>query len=301
MLYLLLAAAVPVLWVGGDLVYSLLMKRWYARWEASIERDPDGVRRGCREFSVGAGDTAILLVHGFADAPALYQRMAPALAEQGFPCRVMRLPHFAMPHHDYCRTNAAQWREAVRAELRVLRQDHARVVVVAHSLGAAVVLDYLADDPTAADALVLLAPLLAVSNRRSPLLSPRAWHWLFDHSMIFTDRIGMLYTTDLKDQEALPLVKNDRFVPRVVFREMMGLIERNHTRVATFRVPLFMVLAEHDRVMDNGAAERFYQACASDTRRLHHTAGAAHVLPMDFGWQALTEDVVKFIREVPWY
>ena len=138
MLFLLLAAAVPVLWVGGDLVYALLMKSRYARWEAGIERDPDGVRRGCREYYVGQGDTAVLLIHGFADAPTLYQRMAPALAGEGFTCRVMRLPHFAMPMDDYRRTNAAQWREAVRSELRELRQRQARVVVVAHSLGAAV-------------------------------------------------------------------------------------------------------------------------------------------------------------------
>jgi carboxylesterase len=297
MVYLLLAAAVLVLWFGGDLVYSLLMKHRYSQWEAGVQRDPDGVRRGCREYSVGAGDAAILLLHGFADAPALYQRMAPALAEKGFACRVMRLPHFAMPHQDYCRTNAAQWREAVGAELRELRRRHARVFVVAHSLGAAVVLDYLADDPTAADAVVLLAPLLAVSSRRSPLLSPHAWHWLFDHSMIFTDRIGMLHAADVKDEQALPLIKNDRFVPRVVFREMMGLIERNRNRAAAIRLPLFMALAEHDEVVDNAAAERFYQTCTSSARRLRRVAGAAHVLPMDFGWQELTEDVVKFIRE----
>src|SRR5262249_13628170 len=88
MLSLLLAAAILVLWFGIDFAYALLMKRRYARWEAGIERDPDGVRRGCREYTVGNGDTAVLFVHGFADAPTVYQRMAPALAEKGFTCRV---------------------------------------------------------------------------------------------------------------------------------------------------------------------------------------------------------------------
>jgi carboxylesterase len=299
MLFLLLAAAVPVLWVGGDLVYALLMKRRYARWEAGIERDPDGVRRGCREYYVGQGDTAVLLIHGFADAPTLYQRMAPALAEEGFTCRVMRLPHFATPMDDYRWTNAAQWREAVRSELRELRQRQARVVVVAHSLGAAVAVDYLADNPAAADAVVLLAPLLAVCERRSPLLSPRAWQWIFDHTLAFTDRVGMFFSPNLRDQEALPLMKTDQFVPRVVYRELMHLIERNRDRAGTFRVPLFLALGEHDEVVDNRVAERFYQACAAGTKRLRPVAGAAHVLPMDFGWQSLTVDVVKFIRALP--
>jgi alpha-beta hydrolase superfamily lysophospholipase len=299
MLFLLLAAAVLVIWVGGDLVYSLRMKRRYAHWEAGIERDPDGVRRGCREYSVGQGDTALLLIHGFADAPTLYQRMAPALAEKGFSCRVMRLPHFAMPMADYRRTDAAQWREAVRLELLELRRCHARVIVVAHSLGAAVAVDYLTDDPGAADAAVLLAPLLAVSNRRSPLLSPAAWQRIFDHTLIFTDRVGMLFSPNLRSPEALPLLKTDAFVPRVVYRELMRLIARNRDRARTFRVPLFMALGEHDEVVDNRAAERFFQACPAAPKRLLQVAGAAHVLPMDTGWQLLTEEVVKFIRALP--
>src|SRR5262249_15321002 len=152
----------------------------------------------------------ILLIHGFADAPTLYQRMAPALTEKGFSCRVMRLPHFAMPMDHYRRTDAAQWREAVRSELLDLRRRHARVVVVAHSLGAAVAVDSLPADPAAADAVVLLAPLLAVSDRRSPLLSPRAWQSILDHALIFVDRVGLPFPPNLRDPEALPLMKTDR-------------------------------------------------------------------------------------------
>jgi carboxylesterase len=288
-----------MLWIGADLVYSLLMKRRYARWEAAIEREPDGVRRGCREYTVGKGDTAVLFVHGFADAPTLYQRMAPAVAEKGFTCRVMRLPHFATPMQHYRQTDAAQWREAVRTELLELRQRHARVVVVAHSLGAAVTVDYLGDEPAAADAVVLLAPLLAVCDRRSPLFSARVWHWIFDHTLLFTDRAGLLFAPDLRDKEALPLMRTDSFVPRVVYRELMRLIARDRDRATSFRVPLFMALGEHDEVVDNRVAERFYRDCAAGTKRLRHVAGAAHVLPMDFGWQSLTEDVVNFLHELP--
>jgi esterase/lipase len=279
-------------------VYFLLMKRRHARWEATVERDPDGVRRGCREYCIGQGDVAILLIHGFADAPTLYQRMAPALAEQSFNCRVMRLPHFAMSIDHYRRTDAAQWRAAVRSELLDLRRRHTRVVVLAHSLGAAIAVDCLANDAAAADAVVMLAPLLEVSDRRSPLLAPRAWHAILDHTMIFMDRVGLPMPPNLRDPEALPLMKTDRFVPRIVYREVMHLIARNRDRARTFRLPLLMALGEHDEVVDNRAAEQFYQACASSTKRLQYVAGAAHVLPMDFGWQSLTEDVGKFIREV---
>jgi carboxylesterase len=238
-------------------------------------------------------------VHGFSDAPTVYQRMAPALAEKGFTCRVMRLPHFAMPMHHYRRTDAAQWREAVRSELQELRRGHARVVVVAHSLGAAVTVDCLAVEPTAADAAVLLAPLLEVCDRRSPLFSPRVWHWILDHTLFFTDWVSLLFGPDVRDDKTLALMTTDQFVPRIVFRELMRLIERNRNRASTFHVPLFMALGEHDEIVDNETAERFYRDCAAGTKRLRHVAGAAHVLPMDFGWQSLTEDLVKFLHELP--
>jgi esterase/lipase len=263
--------AIVLFWLGADLGYSLLMKHRSARWEAGIERDPDGVRRGCREYN--------------------------PLAEQGFACRVMRLPHFATPMHDYRRTRAALWRESVQSELRELRRHHARVVVVAHSLGAAVAVDALADDP-AADAVVLLAPLLEVSNRRSPLLSPRAWHWLFDHTLLFTDRVSLPFPPDVRDREALSLLKTDQLVPRVVYRDLMRLIERNRDRARECRVPLFLALGEFDRVVDNQAALRFYHAWAGGPKRLRLMTGAGHVLPMDHGWRSLTEDIVKFLQDL---
>src|SRR5579871_5198861 len=88
---LLVPVAIPVAWLGLDFSYSLLVQFQYARWEAGIVRDPDGVRRGCREFTVGRGDTALLLIHGFSDSPAVFRRMAPDLAARGFACRAMRL------------------------------------------------------------------------------------------------------------------------------------------------------------------------------------------------------------------
>src|SRR6202011_3451084 len=63
--------AVPVLWLCGDLLHSLLMRWLDRRWEARIERDPEGVRVGCREFVLGDGEDAVLLVHGYGDSPGV--------------------------------------------------------------------------------------------------------------------------------------------------------------------------------------------------------------------------------------
>jgi alpha-beta hydrolase superfamily lysophospholipase len=272
-----IVGAAAVVWLAGDLLYSILMKRRYARWTRGIERDADGVRRGCREYTTGNGDIAILLVHGFGDSAAIWQRIAPALAGRGFTCRVMRLPGFGMPMGEYRKTSSAQWVAAVGEELKTLRQSHARVVVVAHSLGAAVTLGCLADHPDAAAAVVLLAPLIDVCNKRSPLLPVRTWYRILDSLLLFTDV----------------------YVPRFVFREMFALIRRNRGRVSTLAIPLLMILAKDDPIVDNRAAERFYRDYPGTVKKLLVVEDAGHILPMDRCWEKLVLEIDRFAGELP--
>jgi hypothetical protein len=112
--------ALPGLWVSADLLYAILVCRSHDRWEAATERGSDGVRRGCEAFTAGRGDTAFLLIHGLADSPAVYRRMAAALADRGFTCQAMRLPYFAMPLAEYSRSTAAYWTRALDASLEAL-------------------------------------------------------------------------------------------------------------------------------------------------------------------------------------
>jgi len=297
MWYVLAAVlAVPVIWLFGDLAYGLLMRFRHARWERGLERDAEGVRAGCREYVLGAGDVAVLLVHGFGDSPAVWQRVAPALAECGVAARTLRLPGHGLTMAQYRKTDSARWRQAVQDALTELRQSHARVVLVAHSMGGAIALDALAGRPELADGLVLLAPLIDVSARRSPLLHPRTWYHILDRLLLFTDLIAMLHPPDLHDQAALALTREDRFVPRVVYREMFALLARNRGRAGAFRTPLLLVLAGDDQVIDNRAAEQFFTDYGGAPKRCETIAEAGHMLPMDFGWNKIVDEIARFAR-----
>lgn len=284
----LVALAIGVLvWFGADLSYALVLRFESAQWEAQVARDPDGVRCGCREFSVGHGDTALLLVHGFGDSPAVFRLMAPALAARGFTCRAMRLPNCATPIERYRSSTAADWRAAVRAELASLRRTHSRVVVIAHSLGAAIAVDCLANDAAAADGLILLAPLIEVSNRHSPVLTPEAWYQVLDRAMIFTDRIGT-------GAETSRLIPADPYIPRDLYRQLFALVEANRRRAQLICVPLMMVLARDDDVVDNPAAESFYRGCAGGPKLLKYIAGG-HVIPVDTDWRTTVQGIAGFV------
>jgi carboxylesterase len=277
------------------LTYAIWVNYKYLRWEAEIERNAEGVRRGCGEFTVGRGDTALLMIHGFGDSPAVYQRLAPALAAEGYTCRAMRLPFFAMPLDVYAQTSADQWRQAVHAELRALRQRHACVVVVGHSLGAAVALDCLAESDDYVDAVILLAPLVEVSRQRSPLLSADSWFELLDHLLVFTDRIGLHAEEDPQKRLAPDVYHVDAFIPRRVIRELFTVVERNRRRPPFVQAPLLMVLSEHDTIIDNEAASDFFERCPAFPKRLRYVADSGHVLPMDTGWEELVDQIGDFL------
>ena len=197
----------------------------------------------------------------------------------------------------YRATDAGRWCESVRSALKALRGRHRRVYLLAHSLGAAVSVEAVAEPSVAPDGIMLLAPLFDVCNRRSPLFPARTWYRLLDGVLVFTDRVRMALPPDLWDKSALHLMREDKFVPRVVIRELFRLVARNRARAATFRIPLLMILARHDLVVDNAAAERFFNACAALPKRLRYVEDAGHMLPIDRGWERIVDEAARFFRE----
>ena len=216
--------AVALFWIIGDLLYSLIVGRLYRRWNAGLERDPDGVRAGCREYTLGDGEEAVLFVHGFGDSPAAFQLMAPGLAAKGFTCHVLRLPQHGLPMNQYRKTSAAQWCDAVRSAITELRGRHRRVYLLGHSLGAAIAVEAVSEPTAVVDGMTLLAPLFDVSSQRSPLLPVHAWYRLLDGSLLFTDFLRTAYPPDLWDKSAAALMRDDKFIPRVVIRDLFALI-----------------------------------------------------------------------------
>ena len=142
-----------------------------------------------------------------------------------------------------------------------------------------------------------MAPLIDVSRRRSPLLHPRTWYRILDHTLLFTDFVAMVLPSDLHDKQAFPLMREDLFIPRVVYRELFAVIARNRGRAPTFRLPLLMMLSKDDLVVDNRAAERFFADYAGAPKRLQIMTEPGHVMPLDFGWEKMVEEIARFAVE----
>ncbi|MEM9187022.1 MAG: alpha/beta hydrolase [Planctomycetota bacterium] len=294
------AVVVTAVWLAGDFAYSRVVAGQADAWEATVQRDADGVLDGCGAYSLepttaaSPGKPALLMVHGINASPRHYDKLAPHMAGLGYPCRVTRLPGFAEPLDAYAGHNAGDWVAAVDRELAGLRDEHERVGIVAHSLGGAVAIGQLLAEPGSADFAVLLAPATGVSSRRSPILSTRAWHEVGRKTLPFTTVMRSPFGIDSHDPANADFPGRCPFTPRVVVDELFGLMDANWRGVSRFDTPLLMVLTEDDRVVDWEAARRFYEECPSPRKELLMLEDSGHAIPVDYGWREVAAAVDRF-------
>ncbi len=289
------ACGIAVCWLLGDFAYARYVTWRYRAWEQSVVRDADGVRVGCRAYTIGKGRIGVLLVHGFADSPRVWRKIAPSLAARGYTCRVMRLRGFAEPLPRYREGDCKTWLAAISDELRSLRASHEHVYVVAHSLGAALAARCLGNDPAAASGLVAIAPLFAVSNRRSPLISSEDWFHVLEKLLVFTDTIMLVFDPDVKDRREHQRLQTDRFVPVSIYRELFALIDEIRRSDKTVQQPLLMILGDDDSVIDNQVAGCYFEQCRSEHKTRVVVEGAGHVPPVDFGWRRVVDEIDDFL------
>jgi esterase/lipase len=285
-------------WLASDYLYDRVVHRRLAEWESTIERDPDGVRQGCREFTLGSGRHAILMVHGFNDSPRVYHKMAGVLAGRGFTCRAMRLPGFAIPIPETLRYRKEEWLSATELELERLREQYEQVSVVGHSLGGAILVNVLARRPDLADRAVLLAPAIAVSNARSPLLPTRTWHAIGCRTLLFSHLTESPFRFDAQHPDAEHYQWMSRFAYLSTYAELFALFDGAANGADQFRVPFLMAISRQDRVVDSPAAERFFESAPGYPKRLLDLERSGHALPIEKGWQALTDEITDFCWSV---
>jgi alpha-beta hydrolase superfamily lysophospholipase len=281
----------------GDLGYSLYVANQIARWERNVERDASGVLLEGAPYSVGEGKDAVLFVHGINESPHAWRFMAPKFAESGFHCRVMRLPGFAEPVDRYAASSIADWTSAVAGELAALHEDHDRVFVVAHSLGGAIALNVMLNDPDCCDGAVFLAPLIKVSDARSPLVSTRAWH-RFGSLMMFTRVLATPFKNDAQDPAAQDPNGRTLFTPRSVVSQTFELADMNRNRSSELKLPVLLVVSPTDHVIDSEAAVRYFEDRRGTRTEVFWLATANHAIPYDYGWETVVARACGFLRSL---
>lgn len=290
-------AIFTLLSLGAKLAYSSIVEYRCNRWEAGVRRDAAGLLEGFQSYTVGDGRTAILMIHGFGSSPAIFGKMAPALAERGYTCRAMCLPGYGMASDEFAKASRARWLEAVDREVRQLAATADRVWILGHSMGAALAVDYMLGHPGAADGVVLLAPMIAVSSARSPLIPPRTAYEIGRRMFGPEEMVESIFPEEYGAGASAAQTGRVVFTPFAVYEQAFDLMDHIGLRAPDFRSPMLMVVAGQDRVVDSAAAERYFGQVASPKKDLMRVEDAAHVVPLDAGWEDVVERVDVFVRD----
>jgi alpha-beta hydrolase superfamily lysophospholipase len=294
--WLWLILALVVIGLLGDWLYSSIIHRRRRRWEQAQNWTQAGIRAGCEDFMVGSGrdGLAILMVHGYADSPGLFKKLAGRLAtEQGWTCRAMRLPGSAEPLDQAAvKADLELWRRTIDAELTALAATHRQVWLLGHSMGGALVADAVIRRPDSPAGLIMLAPLVKVSAAKSPLgVPPRFWYTLLRRIMVFTRTIENWLSPNDAGTAYL-----DRFVHVDYLDQVFRLVDRLAGSVLPSQIPVLMVVAGRDRIVDSAAALAWLAAMPAGRKEAMTEPEMGHVLPVEDGWERVADTVASFIH-----
>ena len=284
-------------WLAINLLHGLWIGLRHRRWEAKITRDSNGLLPQAGPYTRGNGPIALLFVHGFADSPMLWSRMADYIQAQdsSFTCRAMRLPGSGDPLSVTRRVTLEQWRQAVDDEVATLRKTHAQVWLISHSLGGSLCIDAAVRKPDAVEGLILIAPLIQVSRYKIPFVPPEAGfrcaQAVFALSPVFE---SMFTRTPRTAEDQTFTYARDRFIPFQVYRNLFKLIHANEIQASNLTMPVFAALSKFDRVVDSKAASKWLEHVQGKKEVRWTETG--HVIHLGIGWQALTDDILTFIK-----
>ncbi len=287
-----------VIWLIGDFAYSRYVALEIQKWESNVTRNENGVQAGCEEFTIGKGPVAILLLHGFNDSPQIWRKIAPQLAEQNFTCRAIRLPGFGESIDKYAQSTTESWLDKLDSEIKSLQQNHSMIIVVAHSLGGAVTISHLLENPNCVDGVVLLAPAIEVSNERSPVFTAETWHRFSSYTLPFSRIAKSPFEYDARDPSERDFVGRNVFSPRRVVDNTYQLIRGNRGRADEIKLPVRVFVSPTDAIIDPDSVKLFYEKLGSKNKKLIVADKAGHAIPIDYGWETVVTEIESFAHEL---
>ena len=254
-----------------------------------------------RKSARGAMRGAVLLVHGFPGTPADMRLLAASLTSAGWDVDAPLLPGFGPQIITLPNRRHAEWRDVVVERVRSLREEHDRVIVLGHSLGASV--SVVAARREMADGYVLLAPYWRFGGPMTHLLWPLLrfffGRWRPLRRADFSDdhiRKGLLaIIPDLQlDDPAVQAELRAFTVPTQLLSELRRLGIAAGREVRYLHAPTLVVQGIRDTLVKPDDTTRLVQRLPS--LRRYEKVDGSHSLPLPEGgaWERVTQAVLRF-------
>lgn len=238
-------------------------------------------RRLAEPFFHERGETACLVLHGFAGSPAEVRPLGEALADRGITVRAPLLPGHGTSPDDLRNTRWPQWVRAAEAELRVLQERYGRVHVVGFSMGGLLSL-YLAAHHQVASVCTLACPSRLADWRQ--ILVPFAKFFIAD------------YPARVSNPEiAAQLDSYDRF-PVPAIHSLLHLVKQVRKDLHRVSAPLLAMQGDRDRWIAPDSAAYILSHIGSAEKEVVYLPGRNHLITLEHGREEVFRQVYDWIQ-----
>jgi carboxylesterase len=251
---------------------------------------PDGIVIGGESFVLEhAAAPAILLLHGAGDTPQSLRYLAAALHARGFHVAAPLLPGHGRTVRDFSRITADALSAAARAQYDALRATHDWVGVIGLSMGGALAVQLAADHPEI-PAIGLLAPYLTMPTKI--LRAARVSHLWGPVMPIVRSTEGK---SILDPNEQAQNLAYGMFTPGAL-RALRDTMQRAYEQLPRVTVPTLMIQSREDNRIREADGERVFRLIGSSEKRLEWITGAAHIITVDYGRDAVFAQLAAFME-----
>lgn len=248
---------------------------------------------------------AALLIHGLPGTPDDMRALGEVLRDDGWTVDAPLLPGFGPSIATLPERRYAEWVETVQRELSLLRREHDNVLLVGHSLGAAVSLLAVADEPPSGQ--VLLAPYWRFGGPMSHYLWPlmrlvvRRWRPLrkmdFDSPMVRDGLLRLIPDLNL-DAGAVREELRAFVVPIELLNELrrLGIATKRAARRSP--APTLVIQGVRDTLVRPEYSRRLARTLPNVTG--FELVDGSHTLtrPQDGAWERVSGLVRRFGRNL---
>lgn len=193
---------------------------------------------------IGAGrhadQPAAILIHGFNGEPLDMHELGAYLGDRGFAARILLLPGHGTHFRHFATTTWADWSAAVAVATREMLERHERVILIGHSMGAALALHTAANEPRVAGVAALCPPL--------------NMHFAQKEIAALTHRMMPYWPTfpeDVRDRTAPRRYNRQayRWTSVAAAHSLFSMLPTVRDELSHVRCPAFIACALHDHVV----------------------------------------------------
>ena len=262
---------------------------------------PDGVSLLVRYYQRASGPESrtLLVVHGLSEHGDRYDHVARYFVRRGWNVIVPDARGHGQSGGTATHIRRFQWYcEDLNTVLEAAAADAGRTAVIAHSMGGLIAVRHAQRFPGRAAALVLMSPLLRVSVRvpAGLFVLGRVLSFVAPRTR-FRSRIDPSLTT--RNAEALARRMTDPLIHRSVtagwFFAMRRALRHAWREAPAMRVPLLLVQAGRDRIVDPDASREWIEFAGSPDKTFQCLPEHYHELLNEPDWSSTAELVGQWL------